>query len=209
MERLEEETHTASSDSLSEDESPSPRPDREHNPRPPLESSPADSPVSYQTSHGFFSPKESLRECKTPPTPPASVPATPSPIVVVNRSVRDEPKILTKVDLGAMDGIASQSVEEVGDASARRQKLSLPVLKRPRRERAVKRAALGFRVCGFLFCLVSFSIMASDKNQGWTLDSFGRYKEFRWVSQSSFLLPEVQLFGRCCCCCFHHAKRCF
>ncbi|RVX08888.1 CASP-like protein 4A3 [Vitis vinifera] len=108
------------------------------------------------------------------------MPATsPSPVVVVNRSVRDEPRMVTKVDLGAVDGIASIGVEERGGASARRGKLSLSILRRPKRERAVERAALGFRVCGFLFCLVSFSIMASDKNQGWTLDSFDRYKEFR------------------------------
>lgn len=175
MEKQEEEKHTAS-DSPSADEPPSPHPHREHNSLPPPESSPADSPVSYRTSNGF-----SPKEYKTPPTPPTDMPATsPSPVVVVNRSVRDEPRMVTKVDLGAVDGIASIGVEERGGASARRGKLSLSILRRPKRERAVERAALGFRVCGFLFCLVSFSIMASDKNQGWTLDSFDRYKEFRY-----------------------------
>lgn len=175
MEKQEEEKHTAS-DSPSVDEPPSPHPHQEHNSLPPPESSPADSPISYRTSHGF-----SPKEYKTPPTPPTDMPATsPSPVVVVNRSVRDEPRIVTKVDLGAVDGIASIGVEERGGASARRGKLSLSIPRRPKRERAVERAALGFRVCGFLFCLVSFSIMASDKNQGWTLDSFDRYKEFRY-----------------------------
>lgn len=44
----------------------------------------------------------------------------------------------------------------------------------------VKRAALGLRVCGFAFCLVSFSVMAADRYRGWGLDSFDRYKEFRY-----------------------------
>ena len=197
MEKQEEEKHTAS-DSPSVDEPPSPHPHREHNSLPPPESSPADSPLSYRTSNGF-----SPKEYKTPPTPPTDMPATsPSPVVVVNRSVRDEPRMVTKVDLGAVDGIASIGVEERGGASARRGKLSLSILRRPKRERAVERAALGFRVCGFLFCLVSFSIMASDKNQGWTLDSFDRYKEFRCVSPFFY----IQLFGRCGC--FHHTKWC-
>ena len=149
----------------------------------PSESSPPDSPVSYQTSHAF-SPKEENH--KTPPIPPEDVPETfHSPIVVVNRSVRDEPRMVTKVDPGALDGIASIAVEEGGGASARRGKLSFSMLKRSKRESAVERGALVFRICGFLFCLISFSIMASDKNKGWTLDSFDRYEEFRCVSLSA------------------------
>lgn len=170
----EEEEEVESHDTFhspSADESP---PRRPH----PPEFSPADSPVSYQTSHAF-SPKED----RTPRTPPADVAATfSSPVVVVNRLVRDEPKMLTKMDPSVLDGIANMAVEERGGASARREKLSLSTLKRTKRERAVDRAALAFRICGFLFCLISFSIMASDKNKGWTLDSFHRYKEFRCVS---------------------------
>lgn len=46
----------------------------------------------------------------------------------------------------------------------------------------LKMVKLWFRVFGFLFCLISFSIMAADRNKGWTLDSFDRYIEFRYVS---------------------------
>lgn len=48
-------------------------------------------------------------------------------------------------------------------------------------ELVVKKAALGFRFFGFVFCLVSFSIMASDRNKGWAVDSFNRYIEFRYT----------------------------
>lgn len=47
-------------------------------------------------------------------------------------------------------------------------------------ELVVKKAALGFRFFGFVFCLVSFSIMAADRNKGWAVDSFNRYIEFRY-----------------------------
>lgn len=40
---------------------------------------------------------------------------------------------------------------------------------------------LVLRVCGLVLCLVSFSVMVADKNQGWALDSFYRYREFRYI----------------------------
>lgn len=30
-------------------------------------------------------------------------------------------------------------------------------------------------------CLISFSVMAADKDRGWTTDAFNSYKEYRWV----------------------------
>ncbi|XP_019154405.1 PREDICTED: CASP-like protein 4A3 isoform X2 [Ipomoea nil] len=44
----------------------------------------------------------------------------------------------------------------------------------------VSKAALGFRVCEVIFCLISFSVMAADKTQGWSGDSWDRYKEYRY-----------------------------
>lgn len=55
------------------------------------------------------------------------------------------------------------------------------ILKRSRTEVLIRRVLLCSRVCGFLFCLVSFSVLASDKNRGWALDSFYHYKEFRFL----------------------------
>ncbi|KAG6397053.1 hypothetical protein SASPL_143214 [Salvia splendens] len=60
----------------------------------------------------------------------------------------------------------------------RRVSPSLSILRRGEREKMVRKAALGLRVFGLLFCLVSFAVMAADRNQGWALDSFDRYKEF-------------------------------
>ncbi|KAH9611765.1 hypothetical protein KSS87_009029 [Heliosperma pusillum] len=44
----------------------------------------------------------------------------------------------------------------------------------------VERVELGIRVLEIVFCLISFSVMASDKTQGWSGDSFDRYKEYRF-----------------------------
>ncbi|KAL6549947.1 hypothetical protein OROMI_020435 [Orobanche minor] len=67
-----------------------------------------------------------------------------------------------------------------------------------KREGVVKRTALGFRVFGFVFSLVSLSVMASDKNQGWALDSFDGYKEFRYgfsVNIIAFVYSAAQVLN--------------
>ena len=48
-----------------------------------------------------------------------------------------------------------------------------------RREEMVMKAGLGFRLSEVALCLVSFSVMAADKTQGWSGDSYDRYKEYR------------------------------
>lgn len=48
-------------------------------------------------------------------------------------------------------------------------------------ESMLEKALMGLRISGFVFCLISFSVMAADKAQGWALDSFYQYKEFRLV----------------------------
>lgn len=53
--------------------------------------------------------------------------------------------------------------------------------KRTGDDQVLKKVNFWFRVFGFLFCLISFSIMAADRDKGWTLDSFHRYIEFRYV----------------------------
>lgn len=67
-----------------------------------------------------------------------------------------------------------------GGDDGRRPRPSLSILRRARRESMVRRAQLVSRVCGCVFCLVAFSVMAADRDQGWALDSFYRYKEFRF-----------------------------
>ncbi|KAJ1384459.1 Casparian strip membrane protein domain [Sesbania bispinosa] len=47
-------------------------------------------------------------------------------------------------------------------------------------EEVVRKAALGFRLSEVVVCLISFSVMAADKTQGWSGDSYDRYKEYRY-----------------------------
>ncbi|EPS58165.1 hypothetical protein M569_16652 [Genlisea aurea] len=55
-----------------------------------------------------------------------------------------------------------------------------PILSSGERGEIYKKAALGFRISGFVFSLVSFSVLAADRYKGWALDSFNRYIEFRY-----------------------------
>lgn len=97
------------------------------------------------------------------------------PMAVVNKVVLEQPKaVVVKTDPGP-EVVAGGG----GGSGRRRSRPSLSILRRAKIEEMVKKAALGFRVFGFLFCLVAFSVMAADRNQGWALDSFDRYKEFR------------------------------
>ncbi|KAK4477390.1 hypothetical protein RD792_016611 [Penstemon davidsonii] len=110
--------------------------------------------------------------------------------LVVNWAVPEEPvEVVNKADPGG------GAVEGGGGNGRRRVKPSLSILRRAQRERMVKKAALGFRVFGFLFCLVSFAVMAADRNQGWALDSFQRYKEFMYcmsVNAIGFIYSGAQ-----------------
>ncbi|KAK1353460.1 hypothetical protein POM88_052595 [Heracleum sosnowskyi] len=66
-----------------------------------------------------------------------------------------------------------------------------------RDDELLNKVKLWFRVFGFLFCLISFSIMAADRDKGWTLDSFHRYIEFRYcltVNVIGFIYSAVQGF---------------
>ncbi|XP_073290933.1 CASP-like protein 4A3 [Primulina huaijiensis] len=92
------------------------------------------------------------------------------PAVMVNRDVSEHPV-----------GVATKTDREEGEGGrVRRVRPSPSILRNAKRKKLVNRAALGFRIFGFLFCLVSFSVMAADRNQGWALDSFHRYEEFRY-----------------------------
>ncbi|XP_057442963.1 CASP-like protein 4A3 [Lotus japonicus] len=47
-------------------------------------------------------------------------------------------------------------------------------------EEVVRKVALGFRLSEVAVCLISFSVMAADRTQGWSGDSYDRYKEYRY-----------------------------
>ncbi|XP_022740050.1 CASP-like protein 4A1 [Durio zibethinus] len=93
----------------------------------------------------------------------------------------DPPPISQPSDPNSMPPAVAVSTIEVEEQSQKPgYGTHLSILRRIKRDKRVKRALLGFRISGFVFCLVSFSVLAADKDQGWALDSFYRYKEFRF-----------------------------
>jgi hypothetical protein len=118
-------------------------------------------------------------------------------VPVANRYVWSEPKIVTKADSGIGDGFNGGTVKE-GHEEGKGKRVRPPEStsrRRSNKDPALKKIALGFRAFGFMFCLISFSVMAADKNQGWAVDSFYRYKEFRYslsVNVIGFVYSFVQ-----------------
>ncbi|CAA2967938.1 CASP 4A3 [Olea europaea subsp. europaea] len=96
----------------------------------------------------------------------------PTSIVTFNRSGKEKP--VTKI--GPVGGGGED--EEGGERPSRAAVAS--ILRRSKRKVTMKKAALGFRVCEVIVCLISFSVMAADRTRGWSGDSFDRYKEYRY-----------------------------
>ncbi|KAI4343759.1 hypothetical protein L6164_011068 [Bauhinia variegata] len=120
--------------------------------------------TQYPPARSTFSPPE---QRKTPEsTPPAK---QPSSTMTLNRSAREDPP---------------PSVTKVGPASGGGyRERSRPATSTPgwsKRDEMLRKAALGFRFSELVLCLISFSVMAADKTQGWSGDSFDRYKEYRY-----------------------------
>ncbi|XVF54127.1 hypothetical protein PTKIN_Ptkin05aG0155900 [Pterospermum kingtungense] len=103
------------------------------------------------------------------PSPPAQ-PTTPpqqSLHMTVNRAVREEgPGETTRTKVTGGGGGGARAVAAV--------------LRRSKLKETVMMAALGFRLSEIVLCLISFSVMAADKTQGWSGDSYDRYKEYRY-----------------------------
>lgn len=70
--------------------------------------------------------------------------------------------------------------EEVGGERRSRAAVESILKRSSNKDVNVERAALGLRVCQVILCLISFSVMAADKTQGWSGDSFDRYQEYRY-----------------------------
>uniref|UniRef100_A0A2N9IZY7 CASP-like protein n=1 Tax=Fagus sylvatica TaxID=28930 RepID=A0A2N9IZY7_FAGSY len=97
---------------------------------------------------------------------------SPSPVVMFNRAMREEPPpSVTKVGPGGGGGRSGGDGRRSGTVGT--------MLRRSPKDSMVKRAALGFRISEIVLSLISFSVMAADKTQGWSGDSFDRYKEYR------------------------------
>ncbi|XP_071689462.1 CASP-like protein 4A3 [Rutidosis leptorrhynchoides] len=93
----------------------------------------------------------------------------PPTAVAYNRSMREEPVTgVTKVNPGG------------GEDGGERRSVPAP-MRRLKKDVIVDRVELGFRVIEIVFCIIAFAVMASDKTEGWSGDSFDRYKEYRYV----------------------------
>ncbi|KAK7816821.1 casp-like protein 4a3 [Quercus suber] len=115
---------------------------------------------------------------------------SPSPLVVVNRAMREEPP-MSVAKVGPSGGGVGRGVED-GRRSAH-----ISMVRRTKRDIMVGKAALAFRFSEIVLCLISFSVMAADKTQGWSGDSFDRYTEYRYclsVNVIAFVYSGFQAF---------------
>ncbi|XP_050225709.1 CASP-like protein 4A3 [Mercurialis annua] len=88
------------------------------------------------------------------------------PPVTVNRAVKEEgPTVMGKYKA---DGRSTVGV------------VQKPAGRSSRGEEKMKVGELGFRISEIVLCLISFSVMAADKTQGWSGDSYDRYREYRY-----------------------------
>ncbi|CAL5444646.1 unnamed protein product [Camellia sinensis] len=128
-----------------------------------------------------------------------------SPVVVSNLSMREEMAATVAVvegDFGGGGGVEDVAVEEEKRGRSRREGVEeiRGRGRRRRREVMVKRAELGIRVWEVIVCLISFSVMVTDKTRGWSGDSFDRYKEYRYcaaVSVIGFVYSGLQACHLC------------
>ncbi|KAK8653312.1 hypothetical protein V6N13_127319 [Hibiscus sabdariffa] len=153
---------------------------------PPSATSPVDSPLSSSNSslsHGFSPP---------PPSQSSEPNSKPPPSLAVSRA-----ELTSRDQTTATTVEPEEQTQKLGSGSGRRLRPDLSILRRTKRDKTIKKALLGFRISGFVFCLVSFSVLAADINQGWALDSFYRYKEFRFcmtVNVIGFVYSGIQAY---------------
>ncbi|VVA16912.1 PREDICTED: CASP [Prunus dulcis] len=129
-----------------------------------------------------------------PQKPPENAKA-PSPVVVYNRSMREDmaPSVSKVGPVVGANGGENVVNGVIGGGRSRGITST-----RPKRGDMVKTAALGFRVSEVVLCLISFSVMAADKTQGWSGDSFDRYKEYRYclaVNVIAFAYAAFQAYN--------------
>ncbi|KAK3035306.1 hypothetical protein RJ639_034014 [Escallonia herrerae] len=142
-------------------------------PFPPPDKSPSKSPsrAIVTVDRYYTSIRSPVRSHQKPPDTLNVSSNSPPPVVVINRSVLEDTSLPGGTKVGPGNGIGGE----------RRSRASVAgILRRSTGEVTVDRAALGFRICEVVLCLISFSVMAADKTQGWSGDSFDRYKEYRY-----------------------------
>lgn len=158
----------------------------------------SDSPVSdghYSAGHGALSlPPQTPTGADSSPVSPISddhgerfAPVLP-PVVTAHRFQVEPKVVVTKVDPGAKEGFVGVKDVEGGangicDGSGggnRRLRPDVSSLLRSKKVATLNKLLLGLRITAFVSCLVSFSVLTADKEQGWAQDSFYLYKEFRY-----------------------------
>lgn len=153
--------------------------------KPPPDNSKAIMAVDKFTQYSPFRPQKPSENAKTP-----------SPVVMYsNRAVReDAPTSVSKV---GPNGVGRAPGDGVDGGGVGRSRAAMTSRRPPKRDDMVKTAALGFRVSEVVLCLISFSVMAADKTQGWSGDSFDRYKEYRYLLNLEFQMEFHVLVNNC------------
>ncbi|KAG4940609.1 hypothetical protein JHK84_044750 [Glycine max] len=144
---------------------------------------PPDSSPDSSISDGHFT----IGEQRLSPAPPT---------VVTAHRLKVEPAVLTRVDPGAEEGFVKDVEQATGSAGSRRLRPDMTGLLRSKKIATWSKLLLGLRVTAFVFCLASFSVLATDKKQGWAIDSFYLYKEFRYslsVNVIGFVHSALQI----------------
>ncbi|KAF3794646.1 CASP-like protein 4A3 [Nymphaea thermarum] len=111
------------------------------------------------------------------PSPVGGFAAVPKPEQAETRFSAVSAPVVSRLEAGGGGG-GGRASGRPGEGTTRGVS---PLTARWRQEKLLGRAELALRVCAFLFSLISFSVMASDKTQGWSGDSYYRYSEYRYV----------------------------
>ncbi|XP_027332905.1 CASP-like protein 4A3 [Abrus precatorius] len=120
-----------------------------------------------------------------PPVPESehrNPPVNEPPTMTVNRAATPETQPATVVG---------------GGGQGRLREAPAPTPAWPKRVVMAKKVALGFRLSEVVLCLISFSVMAADKTQGWSGDSFDRYKEYRYCLSVNVIAFAYAAFQAC------------
>lgn len=120
----------------------------------------------------------------TQSSPMLEKPAEVKTSVMFNKAVRE-------------DGTPSVMKTEPGRVGGGRSGPVASILKRSKFEARLMFANLGFRLIEVVLSLISFSVMAADKTQGWSGDSFDRYREYRYclsVNVIAFVYSGFQAY---------------
>ncbi|KAE9602622.1 hypothetical protein Lalb_Chr12g0201551 [Lupinus albus] len=141
------------------------------------------------------SPSPSLLSVSNHHTPPEH--ALP-PEFIVNRAMKQEPPP-NATNFDRPEGRGRQGREDGGGGGRGRVRATeaSPVRTKSVGTGITSKAALGFRLSEVVLCLVSFSVMAADKTQGWSGDSFDRYKEYRYCLSMNVIAFAYAGFQAC------------